>query len=282
LSRNNQGRTGAPSGPKPTSSPVASSEGTFSFSTPTEFVELPTGGQYYPEEHPLYGKDSIEIRYMTAKDEDILSSRTLLRKGLAIERLLQNVLVDKSIDINTLYIGDKNAVLVAARITGYGEDYTTRTACPACTTSVDFTFDLSELKTYKGDDWGDLNIRKEEHDRYIITLPKTQAEVGVRLLVSKDETYLTQLTANKKKNKLPEATLTDQLRIFIISVNGHKDSNSIQAFIDNMPARDSKYLRTAYEKLFPNVDMSQLFNCDICGFEQEVTVPFTAEFFWPK
>ena len=130
MSRNNQGRTGAPKRPEPADVPVTPPAGGFSFATPTEFVELPTQGKYYPEGHPLHGEESIEIRYMTAKDEDILTSETLLKKGLAIERLLQSVIVNKAIDVNTLYVGDKNAILIAARITGYGNQYTTRTLCP--------------------------------------------------------------------------------------------------------------------------------------------------------
>ena len=93
---------------------------------------------------------------------------------------------------------------------------------------------------------------------------------------------MTKLAANKKKNKLPETSLTDMLRMFVVSINGHSDSKSIQAFVEGLPAKDSRYLRSAYGKLVPDIDMTQLFNCDICGFEQEVTVPFTAAFFWPK
>jgi hypothetical protein len=281
LSRNNQDRLSAhpAADPVPTTGP---SEATFSFSTPTEFVELPTGGQYYPEGHPLHGASQVEIRYMTAKDEDILSSKTLLKKGLAIERFLQNIFVDRSIDTNTLYIGDKNAILVAARITGYGEEYRTRTTCPACTTTSDFSYDLSELSVYPGNEWEDFAIKKHSDDRFLITLPQTEVDVEVRLLASKDEIYLAKHLANKKKRGLPESSLTDQLRMLIVSVNGHTDSKSIQTFINGLPARDSRYLRTAYEKIVPNVDMTQTYNCDSCGFEQEVTVPFTADFFWPK
>ncbi len=88
--------------------------------------------------------------------------------------------------------------------------------------------------------------------------------------------------ASKKRKNLPESNLTDQLRMMIVSVNGHADQKSIQAFINGLPARDSRYLRAAYEKVVPNVDMTQLFSCASCGFEQEVSVPFTADFFWPK
>ena len=128
MARNNQARTGAQKAPKAAQelpqvedSPV-STGGTLSYVAPTEHVELPSEGRYYPPGHPLYKQDTVEIRYMTARDEDILSSQALLRKGLAIDRFLQNVIVDKSINIEDLLIGDKNTVLIAARVTGYGSE----------------------------------------------------------------------------------------------------------------------------------------------------------------
>tara|TARA_R100001510_G_C7653114_1_gene211156 strand:+ start:2217 stop:3065 length:849 start_codon:yes stop_codon:yes gene_type:complete len=280
LSRNNQERLGAPKSAAP-APPIAQTGESFSFATPTEFVDLPTGGKYYPEGHPLHGQDSVEIRYMTAKDEDILSSTTLLKKGIALDRLLQSVLVDRSIDINTLYIGDKNAILVAARVTGYGEAYNARTSCPSCRSVVNFEYDLSQLGVRKGEKWGDYAIRRHVDDRFIITLPHSKVDVEVRLLTSKDEDYLSQLRDNKKKKKLPESNLTDQLRMIVCSVNGHADPKSLQAFVEGLPARDSRYLRTAYELIVPNVNMSQEFSCESCGHAQEVTVPLSADFFWP-
>jgi len=244
-------------------------------------VDLPTRGRFYPEGHPLHGQEQVEIRFMTAKDEDILSSKTLLKKGLAIERFLQNILIDKSVDINTLYIGDKNAILVASRITGYGAEYTTRTTCPACTTTADYKFDISGMNVYDGDDWDDYDIRVQG-ENFIVTVPTSKVEVEVRLLSSRDEQYLSKLTENKKKKGFPEAALTDQMKLLTVSVNGHSDQKSISTFVDAMPARDSMYLRKAYEKIIPNIDLKRPFSCSACGFEQEVTLPFTADFFWPK
>ena len=280
MSRNNQERIGAPKSAAPAPPITQSAEG-FSFATPTEFVDLPTAGKYYPEGHHLHGKDSVEIRYMTAKDEDILSSKTLLQKGVALDRLIQSVLVDKRIDINSLYVGDKNAILVAARVTGYGETYEAKTTCPSCMANVNFEYDLSKVGVKRGDKWADYAIRNHTEDRFLVTLPHTKVDVEVRLLTSKDEDYLSELRENKKKRKLPETNLTDQLRMIVCSVNGHSDPKSLQAFVDGLPARDSRYLRTAYELLVPNVDMTQEFSCASCGHTQEVTVPLTAGFFWP-
>ena len=148
MSRNNEERLGAHKSADPVP-PMTPSGESFSFATPTEFVELPTGGKYYPEGHTLRGKDSVEIRYMTAKDEDILSSKTLLKRGIALDRLLQSIIIDRTIDINTLYIGDKNAILVAARVTGYGEEYKAKTTCPSCASTVEFEYNLSQLNKIK-------------------------------------------------------------------------------------------------------------------------------------
>ena len=107
--------------PEHTEAPPALSP--LNFVTPTEFVELPSGGQGYPETHPLHEQETIEIKFMTAKDEDILTSQALLKKGIALDRFLENIVVNKNIDTSSLLIGDKNAVLVAARGSGYGFDY---------------------------------------------------------------------------------------------------------------------------------------------------------------
>ena len=121
----NQDRLGGVQQPD-TSPPPQQGGGGFSFVIPTEFVDLPSLGRFYAQNHPLHGKDSIEIKQMTAKEEDILTSRTLLKKGVALERLLQSIIVDKTIDPKTLLIGDRNAIIVAARVSGYGNDYSTK------------------------------------------------------------------------------------------------------------------------------------------------------------
>lgn len=255
---------------------------TLSFATPTEFVELPTRGRFYPEGHPLHNQETVEIRYMTAKDEDILSSRTLLKKGLAIERFLQNVIVDNSIDSNELYIGDKNAIMLAARITGYGSEYETTVSCPVCSTSERFAFNLEEVSLNYGEVFAGYDVTEAENGTYLVKLPKSGFTVGVRLLTGKDERYLAQLIENKRKHRLPDTLLTDQFKQYIVSIEGHTDPNLVLEFVENMPALDSRYLRTVYQVLTPNVDLTQEYTCDSCGHEEEVDVPFTADFFWPR
>ena len=132
------------------SAPVSVSGDQLSFAVPTEFVELPSGGAYYPEDHPLHKQETIEIKYMTAKEEDILNSAALLKNGTAIDRMLQSVIMNKEIKIHELLIGDKNALTIAARIAGYGSDYAVKLTCPSCFKSTDTSVDLESWVIFEG------------------------------------------------------------------------------------------------------------------------------------
>jgi len=284
--RNNEDRLGhrepSDSSPIPQARPGPQSS-PFSFVVPTEFVTLPSKGKYYPEGHPLHDAEVIEISHMTAKEEDILTSKSLLRKGVAIDRLLQNIIVDKTINSMNLLIGDKNAIIVATRIHAYGADYETKVTCPACGTTSPYGFDLNEvdldfeedLSLYEG------VVQKKDHN-YVIDLPKTKVQVEVRLLTGQDEKNLAEATTMKRKHNLPESPLTDQFRAFIVSVNGNADPAYINSFIEAVPAADSRFLRSVYDKLVPNIDMSQQFSCNNCGYDTAMEVPLSAEFFWPR
>ena len=150
--RNNQDRVAVPQQVPPESTqtnqiqiPNVEKPQPMQFSVPTEFVDLPSKGKYYPQGHPLRGRESVEVKFMTAKEEDILASTALIRRGVVFERLLQSVMLDR-IDPNDLLIGDKNALLIATRISGYGPEYETEVQCPSCSNKSEFTFDLSEAQ----------------------------------------------------------------------------------------------------------------------------------------
>tara|TARA_R100000951_G_scaffold116130_1_gene126654 strand:+ start:13 stop:882 length:870 start_codon:yes stop_codon:yes gene_type:complete len=257
--------------------------GGLNFTTPTEFVDLPSQGRYYPENHPLHGQETVEIKYMTAKEEDILSSKTLIKQGVAIERLIKSVLVDKNINPETLYSGDRNAILVATRITGYGAEYETKVTCPSCMNTGDHSFDLNEVSVRTMDDVeSDDSYEVNEEGSIVAVTPMTKITVEMKLMTGKDESYLSRLTESKRKKKLPETTLTDTLKILITSLNGETSPDLIKKFIKVMPARDSRFLRSVYEKASPNIDMTQDFECSTCGYVTDLEVPFTPDFFWPK
>jgi len=281
--RNNEDRLGAKT-PMPDSTiPLEAGDSPsfdFNFTTPTEFVELPSKGRFYPEGHPLHNQEHIEIRYMTAKDEDILTSKALLRKGVAIDRFLQNIIVDKRIKVDDLLIGDKNALVVGSRVTGYGADYVTNIKCSSCDAAFEHSFNL-ESPTINS---GSLpeGCSATENGTFFITLPKMKIRVEVRMLTGQDEKALAFIQEKRRKHKLPETNLTDQFRQFIVSVEGHKDPSIISKLIEHMPAVDSQHLRATYKEIVPNIDLKEEVTCEVCGREQEIDVPFTADFFWPK
>ena len=282
MSRNNLERMGAP--PSEASPPAMAKEGSphLAFATPTMFVDLPSKGLFYPEGHPLHNVDQVEIRFMTAKEEDILTSQSLLKKGVAIDRMLQSVIINKSIKLTDMLVGDKNALIIAARISGFGADYAVEITCPSCGEQGEHSFDLDEVGANSWEDFEDLEIERSDNGRFTVTTPRTNTKVELRLLVGEDEKYLAKLTASKKKKKLPETTMTDQLRRVITAVNGDSNRSLIESFINNAPAIDTRYIRGVYKKVVPNIDLKQEYACPNCGFDSEMEVPLTAKFFWAE
>tara|TARA_R100000353_G_scaffold175152_1_gene144740 strand:- start:705 stop:1580 length:876 start_codon:yes stop_codon:yes gene_type:complete len=255
----------------------------FNWSVPTEFVELPSEGTFYPPGHPLHNERTIEIRFMTAKEEDILTSRSLLKEGVALDRMLQNLIIDKRVDVNTLLVGDKNALLVAARRTGYGPEYETNITCPNCSTNVEYSFDISSppVIDFRGNA-DKLMVTYSSHGTVNITLPMTRAQVECRLLTGADETRVAKEALRKSKKKMDSTSTTDAFRAFITSVNGDNNPFTVESFIQAMPARDARHLRTIYAQVIPNINLKQEFDCSNCGHEADMEVPLGVDFFWPK
>ena len=249
----------------------------FSFVVPTEFVELPSQGRYYPEGHPLHEETTIEIRHMTAKEEDILTSRTLLRQGVALERVINNLIVDKTIDPTTLLVGDRNAILIAARISGYGNVYETMITCPQCVTQNHHAFDLNESTPHLGDNTDAVD---NEDGTYDILLPRLGVTVTIKLLTGHDEKQLFQWEKKTKKQG-SNAVVTTQLKMFIVGVEGDTSAKNINYLIENMPSVDSRHLRMVYKLIAPNIDLTQTFICNECDYSGDMEVPLTADFFWP-
>ena len=275
-------RTVQHSDPAPQQSPPQQDGGSFSFIVPTEFVELPSKGAFYDENHPLHNQETIEIKHMTAKEEDMLTSQALLKKGLALERVISSLIIDKTINPDSLLVGDRNAIMIAARISGYGSDYTTKVACPNCAETQEYSFDLFDAQTHHGEPSDDLLVKPLGDGLFSTVLPRTKFEVVFRLLDGKDEkTLLSQINNARKRNK-EENAITRQLRLITVSVNGDDSPQSISYFVNNVPSLDSQHLRTAFTLATPNIDLAQHFSCNKCGYEAEMEVPLTADFFWPK
>lgn len=276
MPRNDDSRLGVQSdGDSPAVSQDAQS--LLNFVIPTEFVDLPTKGKFYPANHPLHEKDTIEIRYMTAKETDILTSKTLLKKGVAIERMLESIIVDKNIKCKDLFVGDKNALIIASRISGFGNDYEAQVTCTHCGAACEQNFDLTEVKTKETPE----DIKFSENGTFFITLPKTGIIAECRLLTGNDEKVLTAKAEKRKKLKLPDTALTDQYKAIIVTLNGVSERSTVEEFVDLMPALDATHLRKEYERARPDIDMSYDFTCESCDAENAVDLPFSTNFFWP-
>jgi len=250
------------------------------FVAPTEFVDLPSGGEGYPDDHPLLNEETIEIRFMTAKDEDILTSQALLKNGIALERFLENILIDKSINPETLLIGDKNAILIAARASGYGFDYETHVLCPDCGTKNDIIFDLRDPKTIGKSQVDDTIVKKVKNGIYSTQMPFTKFTTHFRLMNGGDENFIAKQLTNDSETT-SQNVLTGQFKRIITSIEGHTDQAVIDQFVENMPTIDSRHFKICLRAVTPNIDIKENLICTNCKFEKEVEVPFGTDFFWP-
>ena len=289
MSRNNNRLTSGGGATEQDTAPPAqniqNNSNDFGFVVPTEFVDLPSKGVYYAIGHPLHGQDTIEIKHMTAKEEDMLTSRSLLRKGVALDRVIDSIIVDNRIDPEELLVGDRNAIIVSARISAYGSDYTTKVTCPSCATQQEHTFDLNDSSIYNQDNQDDTFdglVQQQEDGTFTVELPRSQFNIGFRILTGKDEKQVASgLEMDKKTKGSYEKNVTRQLKHIIVSVNGNATAEAVNYVADNLPSIDARYLRQAYKSVNPNIDLTQHFECIECDYESDMEVPLTADFFWP-
>jgi hypothetical protein len=246
---------------------------------PTEIIELPSKGYFYPEGHPL-AEGKIEIKYMTAKEEDILSSATLIKQGVVIDKLLQSLIVTK-VKYDDLLLMDKNAIFVAARVLAYGNAYQAEITCPACESKQTDYIDLGSFEE-KTIDWNQFTKGKTTFD---FTLPMTKKTLTLKFLTHGDDKIINEnLKASKKMSKLTgvDPELTTRLRQMIVAIDGETDQAEIFKFSQNMLSRDSLALREFLKKITPDVDTTFHYECDNCGHtNHKMAVPITVSFFWP-
>ena len=255
--------------------------GDLTWTNPTHYVDLPSRGRFYPPEHPLHNKEQVEIKYMTAAEEDLLTSQSLLQKGIAVERVLESLLVDKNVRVDDLMLGDKNALTIGARITGYGSMYKAMVTCPSCGQDSDYEFDLTKIESNAWEAALPAVGTMTPNNTMLVRLPVTDVEVEVRFMTGHDEKKLAEEAKRKSRKNMPSTSLTDSLRTFIVSVNGIDSPFAIANFVQTMPAQDSRKLRLIYGMIAPNIDMTQEFECDKCGHNADLEVPLGANFFWP-
>jgi len=255
----------------------------FGLEIPVENVPLPSRGVVYPPEHPLHLQETIQIRAMTAREEDILTSKALIKKGTVITELIRSCLIDKSIEPNDMILGDRNAIMVALRITGYGADYAVEVSCPSCSERSKQNFDL-----------GALPIARLSHDPiaagsnvFEVKMPKnrdTDPDLTIRYrhMTGHDETFIAQMQERKKKQGFHNDNLiTTRYQQQIVAINDVTDKTKIQMFIQKMPTKYSIALRKAMDGNEPGIQMKQHVQCPSCFEESEVSMPLGASFFWP-
>ena len=239
------------------------------FKFPTEIVELPSKGLLYPEGH-LLAEGKIEMKYMTAREEDILTNQNYIRQGIVIDKLLQSMIVTK-VNYDDLLVADKDAIMIAARVLGYGKDYSFEF------NGESITVDLSLLKEKEFD--GSLTQSKNE---FSFTLPHSGNEITFKLLTHGDEKKIDQeLEGLKKIDPKGSFELSTRLKHMITSVNGNSDAKTIREFVDNaFLARDAKAFREYVGKITPGLDLKFTYT-DENGAEKEAALPIGLNFFWP-
>lgn len=236
---------------------------------PTEVIELPSKGLVYSKENPL-SSGTVEMKYMTAKEEDILTNQSYIQKGTVLDKLLQSLIVSK-IDFNDLIVGDKNALLIAARVLGYGNDY------KFTYNDEEVTVDLSTLEHKPIDE----TLFKAGKNEFPYTFPSTKTNITFKFLTHDDERKIDEeLKGLKKLNKDASPELSTRLKYIIQSVEGNYEKKAIREFVDNyLLARDSRAFREYFKQVQPDVNMNVM--VDINGSEEEVNIPININFFWP-
>ena len=250
------------------------------FEFPTEVVELPSKGLVYPEDNPL-SSGQIEMKYMNAKEEDILSNQNYIEKGIVIDKLLQSLIVS-DVDYKDLIVGDKNAIVIAARILGYGKDYKVRIQDPENQLDQKETIDLTTLEHKP------IDFKKYTKgvNQFPFTLPASKREIMIKLLTHRDEKVIEQELKGMKKIELrtgvsPELSI--RMKHMIASVDGNDDPTYIRSFVDEeLLSRDSFAIRDHLIQVTPDIDANVVITNENDGSEVETAVPLTVEFFWPS
>lgn len=239
------------------------------FKLPTETVLLPSKGLLYPEDSPL-AKGEIEMKYMTAKEEDILTNNNYITNGTVIDKLLQSLIVTEKVAYNQLLVGDKNAIMIAARILAYGKDYSITYR------GKEEIIDLSELKHKEIN----FDLFKDNKNNFEYTLPNSGINVTFKFLTHEDEKKIDrEIEGLQKLNKDNITEVTTRMKHLITSVDGDTESKTIRDFVDNyLLARDARALREHITSMMPDVDLK--FYPENSS-EEGVDIPIGIGFFWP-
>lgn len=250
------------------------------FEFPTEVITLPSKGLIYPKNNPL-ANGSVEIKYMTAREEDILASQNLIKKGVVLDKLFESVVVSPGVNVNDISVGDKNAILLATRILGYGADYNVEVTDPFTGEQQKVVIDLSKISTKEIDD----SLLNSEN-RYDFELPLSKKKIKFKLLTHKDEidinAEIQALNRLVKGDNVVSQDVSTRLRYMIQEVEGNTDRGYINNYVkNNLLARESKALREYVKTISPDLNLKYEFVSDVTGETEALDIPFGVGFFYP-
>jgi len=252
----------------------------FGWEVPIESIPLPTRGVIYHPDSTLFNREVLQIKSMTAREEDILASPAFHKEGTSLTHLIQSCLIDKSINSEEMITGDRMALMVGIRVTGYGPEYNASASCQSCGYKNDFIVDLSKLgiKRLK------INPLKPGENKFEFLLPVTKKKVVFKYATERDnrERNVTLKNMQKALGNSISNSITSFLENSIVAVDGITDRSKIKHFVLNMPAFDSKSLRSFIIDNEPGMDMTCSFDCVSCSHRNESILPMTTEFFWPS
>jgi len=247
-----------------------------SYPFPTEVISLPSKGLCYPESSPL-SKGEVTIKLMTAKEEDILTSTNLIRKGIQLDKLLESIVVESGVNVNDILIGDKNAILVTSRILAFGPDYEITVNDSVTGQEVETNVDLSKIKIKEIDE--SLLNRKNEYD---FLLPVSKTPIKFKLLTHGDESSINKDIEASQKTLKSGNEITARYRRIITEVEGNRDFGYISNFVANrLLAGDSKALRKHIASMTPDLDLTFEYTSPFTGETEALRIPFGVDFFYP-
>jgi len=250
----------------------------FGLDIPVDIVPLPSRGLVYPVGHSLHAKETVELCAMTAREEDILTSKALLKKGTVITELIKSCMSDKSVNPSDLLTGDRNALMVAIRATGYGAEYEASIECNECQATSPQVFNLAALPIVQLE----LTPKTPGENAFEFLLPYSKKRVVFKFMSGRDEEEIMATQERQKKHGLQsDNVVTTNLLHCIISIEGVTDRTKIAGFIKFMPARDSLALREYMKDHEPGIRMKQETTCPACGHSAEVAMPIGVSFLWP-
>ena len=244
------------------------------FKFPTEVVELPSKGLIYPKDNPL-SSGKLEMKYMTAREEDILTNQNYITKGIVLDKLLESLIVSE-VDYNDIVVGDKNALLIASRVLGYGKDYSFKAISKITNELEDFTIDLTTLK--------DKHLNKKDLievglNEFKYTLPTVNKLITFKLLTHSDEIAISkEIQGQNKIRPGSNPEISTRLKYIITSIDGDSEKKTIREFVDGyLLAKDSRSLREEIRRISPDVELKYHGE----DGEEDINIPINLNFFWP-